>query len=142
MDNYQIKRKVGNDPRFSGVFCPEELPELEKRPVGMIINLDKCGGEGTHWVTYWINKDGSGEFFDSFGRPPNNRIIKNYISKTCKELTYSQTTLQHADAETCGMYCIFYLKHKLQNKSMNDILQHFTKIPLLNELIINTIESN
>ena len=53
---------------IKGIFSRNEPKPLSHSPC--IINLDDFGNLGTHWVCCWRSKNGTYEYFDSFGLPP------------------------------------------------------------------------
>ena len=53
---------------IKGIFSRNEPKPLSPSPC--IINLDDFGNLGTHCVCCWRSKDGTYEYFDSFGLPP------------------------------------------------------------------------
>ena len=40
-------------PSFTGVFSLDTLPKKPNKKECGIVNLDKSGGPGTHWVAWW-----------------------------------------------------------------------------------------
>ena len=57
-----------------------------KSKLGMVINLDDSRGNGTHWVSLFVNlKKGQIYYFDSVGKKPSTRT-KKFINKIVKYL--------------------------------------------------------
>ena len=57
-----------------------------KSKLGMVINLDDSRGNGTHWVSLFVNlKKGQIYYFDSVGKEPSKRT-KKFINKIVKYL--------------------------------------------------------
>lgn len=68
--------KLGNEyfgSKFTGVFPADQIPKLSARKPYAIINLDKSGQPGSHWIALAYSKRRiSGArimVYDSFGRP-------------------------------------------------------------------------
>ena len=77
MDTLQIKRALEHNTftkkTFSGVFAAVELPEIiDTFPCGFVANTDPSTEPGTHWIALYFPSRGKGEFFDSYGYPPDN----------------------------------------------------------------------
>ena len=95
-----------------------------KTMLGVIVNLDVCGGTGTHWVALFCQLDPrdranfGARFFDSAGKGPPVQIRRFAESlKKQVELIYPGTSFdlswdgrrrQFGDSE-CGMFCINFL---------------------------------
>ena len=58
-----------NEPRFSGVYSRDNLPDKIKEGA-YVINLDEYSDIGTHWIALYVNNITVTYFvtyFDSFG---------------------------------------------------------------------------
>jgi len=75
MDGEQIKRLLRNSRQFDGVFSSDTLPASPN--LDPVCNLDPSHRKGTHWI--YVGENGSGEYFDSLGRPPN-KTLERYIT--------------------------------------------------------------
>jgi hypothetical protein len=108
------------------------------RTIGCVLNTDKTGGRGKHWITVFIDMRPPDiwtiEFFNSSGNTPTveliiwmtkikNRIIK-YLSTAnhslnkidVKEIVVSKIVHQKSKTE-CGMYSLYYIWNRLKGKS-------------------------
>ena len=74
---------------IKGIFSRNEPKPLFHSPC--IINLDDFGNLGTHWVCCWRSKNGTYEYYDSFGLPPPLEWEKDNVSAR-KETFFSETT--------------------------------------------------
>jgi hypothetical protein len=64
---------------WKGVYSVNELNEIPvSKKMSFIMNLSPDYKKGTHWVAIYIDakKDMSVEYFDSFGRDPNEETLK------------------------------------------------------------------
>jgi len=50
---------------FDGAFSVDTMPS---KPHLLVCNTDPSDKPGQHWVCIYVDDDGRGEFFDSFGR--------------------------------------------------------------------------
>jgi len=138
MDTRKILEYMKPYTAFLGAFPLNHVPETHQRPCSMIINTDPCTEPGTHWVALFLNSDGTGEYFDSFGLPPLHPLLWYYIRKACPQgLTHNCITLQSYEANTCGLYAILYLKLRHKGYSVLNILSLFSRNTVQNEKLIN-----
>ncbi|GFS72859.1 uncharacterized protein NPIL_3791 [Nephila pilipes] len=108
---------------FKGVFAADKIPDMclyEK--AACVINTDVSTGRGEHWLLFYY-EDGKLEFFDSFGRSPED--FNDYISNYVKRFTYETNPikLQSDESEVCGHYCICYCLLRCLGHSKENILQ-------------------
>ena len=131
MNTYQLKRALERNPDtkkiFGGVFAADELPKtIDTFPYGFVANTDPSTEPGTHWVSFYFPSRDKGEFFDSYGCPPEYYGFKRMD-------TWNSRKLQSSWSEVCGQYCIFYLYHKSRGYSMSKIVNLFTGDTRLND---------
>ena len=55
LTNFEIQKHYKNEPRFSGVFSRNNLPNNIKDGA-YIINLDEYANAGTHWIALFCKK--------------------------------------------------------------------------------------
>lgn len=136
----EIEAELETCDSFQGVFMSDTIPtNFKSSKQGIIINLDSSEEIGSHWVAFWRNTDGSGEYFDSFGAPPPFHIQTSLEVLSQSELIYSNVSLQHESSSSCGLYCIFFIKHKCLGLSLPCILSHFSRSKGLNEIIVTML---
>ena len=102
VDLYAKQLKIKN---YRGNFMRDTLPKQIRRNECGVVNLDSIKNQGTHYVCYW-KQDDTRVFFDSFGLPPAQEIIK-YLSKP---IQYNSTEIQERNSVICGHYCLYVLK--------------------------------
>ena len=141
--------------QFEGVFAADQIPKhVRSYPAGMIINTDPSHLPGEHWLALHFPSAKEVEFFDSYGFPPV--AYGDHFTKALKDkqVTRNRKSLQSADPNVCGYYCLFFLYHKARGKTIpqiekvfrnedrvgNDRLvvqfvrTHFSNKPLFNQL--------
>ena len=145
MNAGRLRRIIEGDLHLSlnvtGIFAVDTLPNTSLKPCqGIIANTDIWGGEGLHWVVLYRSPCGRCEFFDSFGRMPQHydERFENFASCDSKDVIYNQLSLQQGDSNQCGAYCIYYLYHRCRGHNMDDILSHFSKNRVWNDMIVNS----
>ena len=90
-----------NEPRFSGVYSRNNLPNKIKKGA-YVINLDAFENTGTHWVALFV-KPKYLVYFDSFGIEHIPKEINKFVGK-------NDTTKSSAIAR---IKCLEY-KHMIQ----------------------------
>ena len=120
--------------QFCGVYAIDKLPRVlpAKRPLILVCNTDPHDKPGEHWVSLSI--DGSGHYFDSFGRRPP-REIELFMNRNCSQWSFNDRQLQSAASRFCGQYCIFYCLYKSIGYDSAKIIKCFTKDTGLNDVL-------
>ena len=72
LEDAAMKLKI---PYFRGVFLLDTLPRKSNKKECGIVNFDKSGGPGTHWVA-WYKNGKTKIYFDSYGVQPPLEVIK------------------------------------------------------------------
>ena len=125
---------------FKGIFMSDEIP---KREVGYyIFNLDNSAGDyskeddtsiGNHWVGLSIKSD-KAEYFDPFGEPPHENIIKWLKKRRPKyEIWYNTSQIQNLESDRCGWYVLYFLTSTAKVTSFYDIIHSYDKNTKKNE---------
>jgi hypothetical protein len=108
-------------------FSLAENISNKKMKIGVIFNLDKHTGPGTHWVSLFIDiQDHFLFYFDSAGAiiPTEIKMLVNRIIEQGKQLEkpisfqfIENYPLQHQMSNTeCGMYSLFFIITMLTNQ--------------------------
>ena len=144
------RRKPLTASQFEGVFAADQIPKhVRSYPASMIVNTDPSHLPGEHWLALHFPSPEEVKFFDSYGFPPT--AYGDCFTKALehKQVTRNQKSLQSADSNVCGYYCIFFLYYKARGKSIPQIEKvfhnedhlvvqfvrtHFSNKPLFNQL--------
>mgnify|MGYP001794774731 CR=1 FL=1 len=115
---------------FAGVFPANKLPKhpIKNKPQGYIVNTEKAGKEGMHWIALWTYGDVC-EKLDSYALPLQvypNQNIAGFISKHWKWIDRNGMSLQTLNSATCGHYALKYLIDRSKGKTMRQFLDEFT----------------
>ena len=104
LNNFELEDAVKKlkIPSFRVVFLLDTLPN--KKECG-IVNFDKSGGPGTHWVA-WYNNGKTKIYFDSYSVQPPIEVIQ-YLGKP---IHYNTNQVQPAGQVICGHLCLYVLK--------------------------------
>lgn len=77
-----MKKDKHVSPLFEGVFAADTLPRtLHKRPALIICNTDPIALPGQHWVACYVDKDGHGEYWDSYGGKPFVKQHRAFLNR-------------------------------------------------------------
>ena len=81
LSNFELEDAVKKlkIPCFRGVFLLDTLPKKPSKKECGIVNFDKSGGPGTHWVA-WYKNGKTKIYFDSYGVQPPTEVI-DYLGK-------------------------------------------------------------
>lgn len=136
---YILKRKNIINPHLKrSVYACNQLPIHVTLPCYIISNLDPNTMPGSHWIAIYINENGNGEYFDSFGRAPGKSHL-NFINRNCKSIIYNTIRIQNYYTSVCGQYCLVYLFFKYMKCSMNYFLSMFECNTMYNDLLLTHV---
>ena len=143
MDTQTINQLLKNTKYFIGTFACDLLPSRFKKPALFVVNTDPSNRPGEHWIALFINSNGKGEYFDSFGLPPLNENIIKFLLINCPNgFLYNPRTLQCLKCITCGHYCVVYVKLRSIGKTFCNFISLFTTNTFKNEKIVRKIIEN
>jgi hypothetical protein len=132
MNTEEIERALRTTKDFDGVFSVDTLPD---RPRLLVCNTDPSTKPGRHWICICVQQ-GSGEYFDSFGRRPSVQI-ERYLNRRCSSWTYNDRQLQSVISKFCGHYCIYYCVLRSRGLDMRKIVRSFTSDTALNDALVH-----
>jgi hypothetical protein len=133
MNTVEIEHILRNRAKgFDGVFSIDTLPP---KPHLLVCNTDPSTKSGRHWVCIWIEDD-RGEYFDSFGRAPNE-IFERYLNSKCSSWIFNDRQLQSVVSKFCGHYCIYYCMLRSRGVGLRKIVSNFTSDTGLNDVIVH-----
>ena len=105
---------------FRGVFLLDTLPTKPSKTECGIVNFDKSGGPGTHWVA-WYKNGKTKIYFDSYGVQPPLEVI-NYLENP---IYYNTDQVQPTGQVFCGHLCSYVLKELSMGHKFQNILNKF-----------------
>lgn len=105
---------------FLGVFPIDLLPKIAKLPAALVVNLDPSNKPGSHWVSLYFDRDGTCEYFDSYGRKPKE--LQSYIIANSSTYVFNNLQVQRMLTSTCGQMCIYVLIWRARGVYFEDII--------------------
>ena len=122
------------------MYARDTLPQKPKRGF-YVVNFDKTGESGSHWVCMQIGKS-TNAYFDSYGgKPPpfTQRAFAKFLGQT-KRLEKNTKQLQSDFSTTCGQWCIYYIWRSCNGWNMKNIISPFkSQTPLVNDHVMSYI---
>ena len=95
---------------FIGVLTCDRLPTWINADghVLMICDTDPHDKPGKHWYALCIEDSSYGEYFDSFGKPPE-APFESFLNHHCTHWIFNDRQLENIISNFCGQYCIFLM---------------------------------
>jgi hypothetical protein len=98
-------------------------------PHSLIANIDVHKQPGSHWIAFYFDENGCGEFFDSYGINPCDypEEIENFLfDNTRNTFCWSTKKIQDNGSLSCGQFCVYFLYNRI-NKGipMKKIVEFF-----------------
>lgn len=133
-------------PQFGGVLAVDQLPKkIPEHVRSYVINTDPADKPGTHWVAVYFGKrddDDQGftvaEYFDSYGLPPVDQRIIDFIRKNTDFYYHNDRPLQSLYSTVCGQYCVYYLVKRHRGETLEGILDRFTTSKTTNDQAVRS----
>lgn len=144
MDNFKIESILKKHPKasknFLGVYCSTNIPFSDIYPFSFIVNTDKCGNPGEHWVACFVPNPDTIEYFDSYGELPNSDISKYLL--TFNKILFNCFKIQSIFSDVCGNYCIYFVIQRSSKISFEKILSKLKKLSNPDLFVKNFLQFN
>ena len=121
--------------RFCGVCLIDLIPDDLRIPAIIVVNHDKSGERGSHWIVLHFKENNIVEHCDSIGRK-RIRYIHNLLISKNKTYRYNNKRIQDYKTNMCGLFCIFYGFYLCRHINFNRIMSKFGKSLERNESIV------
>ena len=102
-------------------FSRNNLPRLKDG--AYVINLDNKNSKETQLVSLFVNKN-IAIYFDSFGIEYIPEEVLNKIKD--KSITHNTYRIQDNESNTCGFYCLVFIKYMLTRTNLLDYTNLFS----------------
>ena len=121
LTNFEIQAYYQNEPRFTGVYSRDNLPNKIKDRA-YVINVDEYSDIGTHWIALYVNNK-TVTYFDSFGVEHRLKEVKKFIGN--RNIISNVYRIQNYDSIMCGYFCIGFIDYMFKGKSLTDYTNLF-----------------
>ena len=129
MNTAQIERILRRDPYckkiFKGVYARDQIKRVSY-PSACIINSDPSTRPGRHWIAVFFDRRGNGQYFDSYGLPPEVLGFTEFMNRNSKQWIWNRKTLQELYSAVCGQYCIYFVLFRCRGVSLRSVTSHFS----------------
>ena len=136
-----IENYLKDQRGFLGCFACNDLPPFPKKfPVSMIINTHRKNQPGEHWLALVLTKSKC-LYFDSFGVGITEETIVSYLQQKYEKVTVNNECIQHLYSESCGLFCIAFIKNVKNNASFETFISNFNLLDLLenDNIVLNLL---
>ena len=119
-------------PLFRGIYASNNLPSRVSRfPAAFVCNTDPLEEKGSHWIAFWFKNETECEFYDSFGKLPEEYDIRlrEFIDNNTFACLYNNVQVQRDWTSTCGFHVLFYLYRRAQGFSMQNSVEMLKEFP-------------
>ncbi len=135
MDTRQIASILHSCPTtnsiFRGVFPLDKIKSEHGSSGIYVCNTHPSNKPGEHWIVIVISPNGGGgEYFDSFGLPPQHQEFSDFLNKNTSSSStwlYNHERVQHPLSTVCGHYCVLYALNFARNRNMEQFIALFDK---------------
>lgn len=98
-------------PYFRGIYASNSLPfRVTRYPFAFVSNTDPLEKKGSHWVAFWFKNGTECEFYDSFGRIPEDYDIRlrEFLDRNSFVCMYNNVQVQPDFTSSCGFHVLFF----------------------------------
>ena len=137
-----IIQHLQQHPSFGGCFPLDKIPPITHYPCSIVVNTEKAGEKGEHWVALFMER-GLCCYFDSLGFPILEKELCQYLQRTYTSVIYNKTTIQDWSSELCGYFCILFVEQVNSVESYASFVQQFNPYELKqNDVILHSLFKN
>ena len=115
LNNIGSLRKING-----GVVAANQLPTIHTLPYCFVANTDADTKPGTHWVAFYLDAHGDCDYFDSYGRKPNNLLFQRFLRG--RAVNWNKKQVQSYLSAACGHHSIYFLHERSAGVSLNEIV--------------------
>ena len=142
-------QKSGNYCLINSIcnFTIKDMIAKNKNKIGIVINLDKSGQSGSHWIALYVDLTKSEiNFWDSVATEPPSEVvdlmnkiekdINKNIGKIIKEkakIQINKTRHQYENNE-CGMYSLHFIISQLEGGSFSKVCKNIINDSKMNAM--------
>ena len=111
---------------FKGVYAINEMKLMKTISYlfSFVINLDLSYRHGSHWVAVYFDRNGEGEYFDSFAHYPPHEV-EHFLCSHAKGWQYNCMQVQEIYTTMYGQIVVLYIYQKSQGLMLQVILHKY-----------------
>lgn len=134
MNTNEINFFLKNTYGFKGIYPCNMIPKVNCRPAIYVINTSPVTPSqirkkgviaGEHWVVVALTRSHKAVYFDSFGFPPKEPDIINFVADNSNSLRYNTRMLQNPTSRVCGVYCVDFVLQLSKGVSLRAYISGF-----------------
>lgn len=126
LSNLYIEKLFTHVKGFLGVYSSNNAVKLKRKGECLIINFDKEGESGSHFISLYMKSSKHCLYFDSLNLPIIPIEIYEYLSDRTFQITNSSKNIQSFESTYCGFYCmLFIICNKISFKYWETISDKF-----------------
>ena len=130
---------------YKGAYARNRIPVFKIPIKGMnyiVVNTDKLGNSGEHWVCLAMDKSKC-QYFDSFGSCVLENDIKKYLKKVgYTSYVHNYKAIQPFYSKMCGYYVIAFILAIESNETFENFIGQFTKIKNNDKILIKVLKKH
>lgn len=135
MDSLTLTRLCRFSKCFLGTFPSDKLPSSVPYPSCLIVNTMPSWSSGEHWMGIFINKEGYGDVFCSYGSEPKPEFVR-FMVLNCCSWNYNRVRVQGYFSTTCGQYAVFFIFCRTHGLAMHKFIELFSSNYEENDAIV------
>ena len=145
MDEHELNKLLKKIPNYQGSFAVDELNQVKIRyPTFLVVNLDKRGERGNHWVGVAIYMNFVYICDTLGGALPDNKSPKQWIN-FLKLITTSRqliVTKRLSDSGLCGLFCVTFIKEMAKTNDFSDFIRLFSSDLSTNDTVVKFLNKS
>jgi len=104
---------------YRNVYSVDEIPNNLKIRQFLIVNLSKKSEPGTHWIAIVRSEKKIYEVFNSLGYNNLDSLLPYMRLRIKADVVFNEEAFQLTDSTTCGLFCIYFIVHRVLNYDMH-----------------------
>ena len=121
------------------IFPIDKLPPKIMENHFLIVNSEPSISPGRHWIVMHFPQQSIPEFCDSLGKCPSfysYTMLDYLIQNNNYGFVYNYDKLQNDESTNCGVFCLYFIYHRIKGVSFKNIMKRFYENENENEDII------
>lgn len=135
LSNIFIEQLLIHFKGFLGVYSSNNAVKLKRKGECLILNFDKEGEAGSHFICLYMKSGKCCLYFDSLNLPIIPFEIYNYLSDRSFNIENCSKDIQSFKSTYCGFYCmLFIICNKISFQYWNHVSKKFVTRCMSNDM--------